>query len=267
MGVVYVVVAMKSYTRNLQYRWAHMANNIGSYAFGLLYISLWMALFRQDSAAGSGMAQLGYSAQVMRGYVTVSQCTLWVSYFLTPGLALGRLLRTGEISMELFRPVNFFLYTTSKEVGQLTYSLMYRSLPMALMFAVTTGFPLPADLPAMLGYVLAVLLGAYVALCMNFLVGISGFWTRDISWANRFFLALNYALAGIMLPVELLPGLIGKIAPYLPFAAQSYYPVEIYLGLRGSGSLLVSLAWAVVLTLVCLFALARGRCRLEVQGG
>lgn len=266
-GLVYVVVAMKSYARNLQYRWAHMANNVGSYAFGLLFIALWSALYSQQGAAASGMIQLGYTASVMHGYIAIAQCTLWISYFLTQGLALGRLVRTGEISMELFRPVNFFLYTISKEIGQLTYSLLYRTLPMALMFALTVGFPRPASLGAALGYGLAVVVGAYVALCMNFLVGISGFWTRDISWANRFFLALSAAFGGIMLPVELLPGSIGAVAPYLPFAAQCYYPVEIYLGLRGFGSLLVGLAWAAILTVACVIAVARGRRRLEVQGG
>ncbi|MGE5561571.1 MAG: ABC transporter permease [Chloroflexota bacterium] len=265
--MVYLVAATKSYARNLQYRWAHMANNFGSYLFGLLYISLWTALMRQGSAAGSGLAELGYSEQVMRGYIAVAQSTIWITFFLSPGLTIGRLIRTGEISMELFRPVDFFLYTISKEAGRMAYGLVYRTLPMALMFALTVGLPRPAGWTSALGYAVAVLLGGYVALCMNFLVGVTGFWTLDISWANRFFLALNYSLAGVMLPVELFPGVLGRVAPYLPLAAQCYYPTEIYLGLRGWDSLLIMLAWAVALTAVCLITAARGRRRLEVQGG
>lgn len=267
MSLVYFAVALKSYARNLQYRWAHMANNVGSFIFGLLYISFWTALFRQLSAAETGLNELGYSAQVMRGYIAVAQVTLWATFFASPGLLIGRLIRTGEISMELARPVDFFLYTIAKEAGRLYYGLVHRSLPMLLMFALTVGFPRPASVVSALGYAAAVLIGAYNTLCLNYLVGATGFWTKDITWAHRLLYSAAYSLAGTMIPVEIYPGALGRIAQYLPFAAQCYYPVEIYLGLRSLPHLLIGFTWGAALTVVCRKVTALGRRRLEVQGG
>lgn len=265
--MVYLTIARKSYASNLQYRWAHMANNVGSFAFGLLYISVWSALFKQPSAAQTGLNQLGYDIDVMRGYVAVAQVTLWATFFASPGLLIGRSIRSGDISMELARPIDFHLYTIAKEAGRLYYGLLHRSLPMLIMFAATIGFPRPASVTSALGYAAALLIGAYDTLCMNYLVGVTGFWTKDITWANRLFGSAAYSLAGIMIPVEIYPGALGRIAPFLPFAAQCYYPVEIYLGLRPPGSLLIGLAWGAALTVVCRHVNAIGRRRLEVQGG
>lgn len=265
--MVYLAVIRKSYARNLQYRWAHMANNFGSFLFGLLYVSVWNALLNQPGAASSGLQQAGYTAATMRSYIALAQTTIWLSFFTTPGLGIGKLIRTGEVAMELARPVDFFLYTISKEAGFRLYDTIYRAVPMAIMFALTTGFPAPASWQGAVGFALSAVTGAYVTTCMHYLIGASGFWTKDITWAHRLFMAVATALAGISMPIELFPGFLGKLSLYLPFASQCYYSITIYLGLRGLEYILVNIAWGAILTVACLAVTARGRRRLEVQGG
>jgi ABC-2 type transport system permease protein len=265
--LVYLMAAVKSYNRNRQYLMAHMAKNVGSVIFGFLYISLWLALFREPGAATSGIAELGYNPSLMVRYLSLAQCVLWTTYFTPAGLEIGRLIRTGDISTVLSRPVDFFAYTLSQQAGNLACNCVNRSLPMLLMFTLTVGFPWPASAGAALAFVPAVLLGAYVTLCLVYLVGATGFWTRDISWANRLYLGISYTFIGVVLPVEMFPGWLGRLAVWLPFTVPVYYPVRIYLGLAPTSALLIGLGWAAVLTICCLVVTARGRRRLEVQGG
>jgi len=257
---VYVVAGAKGFRRNLQYRGAHMVNNLASMIFGFVYIAIWQAAARQG---GSGE----YSSQMLVWYMAYSQSILWVTTFMTAGLGVQLAVRSGAVALEMMRPVNFFLLTVSRELGSLVYNLFFRSLPIAAAFALAVGFYVPQGALVWLWSLIALILGAWVGVCTVYLVGIASFWTWQINWAHTLLYSLNLLLSGYMVPLDLMPSWLELPAKYLPFAAKSYYPVRIYLGLSGPEALLLPGIWAVVLTLVCLGITRLARRRLEVQGG
>lgn len=256
----YLVLGSKGFRRNLQYRGAHMVNNLASLVFGFIYISLWQAVARQGGAGH-------YNTQLLVWYMACSQCVLWVTTFMTAGLDIQNKVRTGAVAMEMLRPVNFFLMTISREMGSVLYNVLFRSLPMALAFALAVGFYFPLGGLTWLYLTLSLLFGAWIGLCLYYLVGISAFWTFQVSWSHTLLYSVSMLFSGYMVPLDLMPSWLEGVARLLPFSAQSYYPVRIFLELTGPEGLLPGALWAVILTCLCLAVTRRARRRLEVQGG
>jgi ABC-2 type transport system permease protein len=62
-------------------------------------------------------------------------------------------------------------------------------------------------------------------------------------------------------------GVLGEIAPYLPFAGVFYQPVGTYLEMAPPTGIAVQAAWALALTLLALRVTKQARRKIEIQGG
>lgn len=260
--MIYLFLGRTGYLRNTAYRWSHMLNNVASAMFGFIYISLWNAVAPQTPAAGDP-----YSRQVMLSIMVLAQVIAWFTTFLPAGLQIHNSIRTGAIALEMARPVPFFPQVMAREAGNIAYHAVYRALPLALIFLVTVGFPPPGSAQGLLLALPSLLLGIYIGLAMNYLIGISALWTTEIRWAHWTYHTLMGLLSGGWIPSDILPGLAGQVAPYLPFASQQHWPIRIYLGMAGTEGLLIQATWALLMTLLCLLVTRRALRRVVVQGG
>lgn len=258
----YFFLSRTGYLRNTAYRWSHMLNNVASAIFGFIYISLWQAVAPADPAPGDP-----YSREVMTQVMILAQVIAWFTTFLPAGLGIQTSVRNGAIALEMARPMPYFPQVIAREGGNVGYHAIYRALPLALLFALTVGFPLPHSTANLALFVPSLLLGTYVGLLMNYTVGISALWTTEIRWAHWTYHSLLAVLSGGWVPSDILPGWLGRVAPFLPFASQQHWPVRIYLGLAGWEGLLLQAVWALLLTLWCLFLTQKALHRVVVQGG
>ncbi|MFZ5814035.1 MAG: ABC transporter permease [Bacillota bacterium] len=258
----YLYLGRTGYLRNTAYRWSHMLNNVASAVFGFIYISLWQAVAPENPAAGDP-----YSRQMMTEMMVLAQVFAWLTTFFPAGLGIQNAVRSGAIALEMARPLPYFAMVLSRESGNIAYHALYRALPIALLFTFTVGFPAPHSAGQLLLVIPSLLLGAYVGLTLTYTIGISALWTTEIRWAHWTYHTMITLLSGGWIPADILPGWLGKIAPYLPFASQQYYPLRIYLGLSGPEGLLVQAGWAAALTLWCRFLTRRALHRTIVQGG
>ncbi|MGN7470286.1 ABC transporter permease [Brevibacillus sp. SAFN-007a] len=259
--MVYWRLIRKSYRRNLQYRLSHLVNNLASSVFGLVFIAIWMGVLRGKEVPGP------YDAATMAHYIAMCQSVLWVTTFLSPGLHVQLGVRSGAVSLDMLKPVHYLWYTLSQEFGRLLYNACYRSLPIGLLLGLAVGFSVPSHPLAYLQFLLSLLLAAYIAMLLFYLVGISAFWTTEVRWLHLVLLSLLFGLGGQMIPVDLLPGSLGEVAPLLPFAAVIFYPVMNWLELAPAYGIAVQAFWAAVLTVIALWVTGRARRKLEIQGG
>lgn len=260
--MTYLFLGRTGYLRNTAYRWSHMLNNFASAIFGFIYISLWQAVAPESPASGDP-----YSRKVMVAMMILAQVFAWFTTFLPAGLGIHTSVRNGSIALEMARPVPYFPMILARETGNIAYHAVYRVLPLAVLFWLTMGFPTPHSAGGLLLTVPSLLLGAYVGLTITYMIGLSALWTTEIRWAHWTYHSMIGLLSGGWIPADILPGWLGKVSPYLPFAAQQYYPLRIYLGLAGWEGLLVQGAWAIALTLLCLSLTRRALHRVVVQGG
>lgn len=257
----YLLSAVKAFRRHLQYRAAHMVNNAASAIFGFMYIAIWQA------ATGGHPAADAYGGATMAHWVAFNQVMLWACVFLTRGLGIPEAVRTGAIALELLRPLDFHLYVLSRELGSVGYNLLFRGLPLAVVFGIVVGVHTPSRAATYLWLLCAVALSIYIGLCLQYLIGISAVWTMQIRAANHLFFTLHTAFSGFLVPIDLLPRPFDTVARLLPFAALHYDPARIYLEMAGAEALAWPALWAAVLTLACRGLTIAARRRLEVQGG
>ncbi len=260
--MVYAYLARTGYMRNTTYRWSHMLNNLASLVFGFLYISLWQAVAPETAAAGDP-----YNRATMVNMMIVAQVFAWTNGFLPHGLGIHLTIRDGTIATHMARPIPYFPMIIMREVGNVLYQFLWRGMPIAIMFAFTLGFPRPASGLSLLMTVPSLVLGSYVTMTLLYTVGITSLWTTEVRWAQWLYFTTLTLLSGGWIPADILPGWLGKVAPYLPFASQMYYPVRIYMGLSDPSGLLVQVAWAVAMTVWCLWITHRAQARIVVQGG
>ncbi|WP_238550990.1 ABC-2 family transporter protein [Brevibacillus thermoruber] len=159
-----------------------------------------------------------YDIRTMAAYISLCQCVLWVSVFLSPGLGIQTGVRSSAVSLDLIRPINYMLYVLSHELGRIAYNACFRSVPIGLVLGIAVGFRLPTHPAVWLWTALSLCLAVYLGLLLFYLVGITSFWTTEIRWAHYILMSLVLGIGGQMIPVDLLPGVLGEIAPYLPFA-------------------------------------------------
>jgi ABC-2 type transport system permease protein len=259
--MLYYQVGRTGYMRNVAYKLSHMLNNLASALFGFMYIAVWQAVAPETSATDP------YTRKVMIGMIALAQVFAWVTTFLPAGLGIHNTIRTGAIATDMARPVPYLPMVLARESGNLAYQALYRALPLVVLFAVTVGFPLPGSAGHLLLAVPSVLMGACVGLLLTYTVGLSTLWTVEMRWAHWLYHSVVILMSGGWIPADLLPGWLGKVAPYLPFAAMQFHPIRIYLGLSGPEVLLNQAFWVALLALWCWWLTGRAMQRVVVQGG
>jgi len=258
--MLYFTLASKAYARNLQYRSAHMVHNIASAMFGFMYACIWIGLGR-DHPLGD------YGTDGMVSYISFTQALLWVTSFISNGLGIPQSVRTGQISLDLMRPVHLFSHMMAKEWGQIAYQFVYKSIPIYLLYVFVFSLQLPDDGLTYLYTVLSVLGAAYLSICINYLIGVSALWTTESSWLYWANHALINVLAGFFIPLEWLPRWLEQIAWMSPYPYLLYTPTTIYLGTGDPSRLWGTLLWCGLFTAACLLATRLMRSKVEVQGG
>lgn len=258
--MLFAVLAAKAYKRNKQYRAAQWVQNIGGAVFGFVYASIW---------AGIGSeSQLGaYGTQGMIQYVAFNQSVINLVLFLTQGLGIEQSVRTGQISLELMRPVPLFYQLMAREWGNIAYMALYRSLPLFIFYAFMLHLRLPTD-PAVYGWTaLSLICSIYMSICLQFLIGVAALWTTESRWMYWLNYAFHLLLSGFFIPLEWLPGWLRIVSYLSPYPFLQYHTTRLYMGLEGPGAIAGSVLWGIALTMLCLYLTARARRKLEVQGG
>lgn len=258
--MLYFTLASKAYSRNLQYRGAHMLHNVASMLFGYIYACVWIGI-GQDRSLGE------YGIHGMVGYIAFTQASLWISGFTTNGLGIPQSVRTGQISLDLMRPIHLFTHLMSREWGQIAYQSLFKSIPIYLMYVLLFSLKLPQHGSTLMYSFLALLCAGYLSICMNYLIGATALWTTESSWLYWANHALINLLAGFFIPIEWLPEWLQTIAWLSPYPFLLYVPTRIYLGFENGSLLLGSVLWCVLLTFLCLAFTQILRKKVEVQGG
>jgi len=260
--MLFVTLFRKAYDVNLQYRGAHALRTVTSLIFGYVYISIWVGI-GADHSLGR------YGTDGMIAYIATNQAILTMTLFLTYGLGIESLVRSGNISIELMRPVHLFPHLVWKEWGKIGYSFLYRVLPIYATFAFLFSISPPA-MPQTYAFTAAsLLMASYINICINFLIGVTSLWTGEA----RFLYWLHYAVAmvvsGFFIPIEWLPAPLQAVAVWTPYPYIQYAPVTLFLGTHDEPwrALAAAFGWCALLTAAAYASAAFMRRKLEVQGG
>lgn len=261
----YPALAAAGFRRWSTYRAATAAGALTNSVFGAVKAAVLVG-----TVASAGGVVAGYDAAQAATFAWVTQALLApVMVFADDEVA--RRVRTGDIAVDLARPVDPQLAAWATDLGRAAYMFLPRGVPPLLLGVLLTGLALPDDPWAYVLGLVCTVAGISVSFSARFLVNLTAFWLTEIRGILMLYTVVATVLTGLAVPVGWFPGWLASLAHATPFPSMLQTPIDVFLG-RASGpeavrSLVVQLGWLAALLVAGQVALRTGARRLVVQGG
>ncbi|OLV17009.1 ABC transporter permease [Deinococcus marmoris] len=261
---LYASVARLGFRRQFAYPQAALWGLITNLFFGVLRISVLVALF------GSKPQVAGYTVQDAITYTGLTQAFI-MALSLFGWTDFMRTVHRGEVASDLLRPHNLLAFWAAQDAGRAVGQFVLRGLPMLALFALIWGATFPAGFTGWLLTTLSLLLAWACGFAFRFLVNCAAFWSPDAVGFGRFAWAVLGLGSGFLMPLAFFPQWFQGVLAFTPFPSMMNTTVEIWLGVTTGpeawAGLAVQFGWALLLSGVAAFVLSRGLRRLEVAGG
>ena len=251
---------------NLVYRWNFALRGFFSLFHLIVVFILWSAAYEGQTTIG------GFDlAQTMTYFVVLLMMQFFIGAF-NEDYQISEEIRNGLINQFLLKPINYFLYRFSIFVAARLVSGLLILVPLALAYPLLhnyLSFPeetwrLAIGLPAMF-------LSAIIQFSIAYCFGLLTFWFLEIQGFVILSLAIESVLGGQMFPLDLMPDWVFRLAQYLPFYYQMYFPVAIFTGRIDYGlavqGLGIQVGWVLLLLVFNHFLWTRGLRRHTAVGG
>jgi ABC-2 type transport system permease protein len=244
---------------------ASAAGALTNTVFGVVKASIVLA-----AIASAGGTIAGYDAQQGATYSWLCQA-LVATVGLFGWRELADRIRTGDIAVDLARPLDLQLSGMAGDLGRGAYMLLPRGLPPLLIGIIFFGATLPH---ALLPYLLAAVsipLAVAISYACRFMVNLVAFWLLDVRGTLTLYVVASNVLSGLIVPVAWFPGWMRTLATLTPFPSMLQAPVDVLsgrvLGWHAVATVALQVGWLVVTVLVGRVVLVRATRKLVVQGG
>lgn len=261
-----LAIAARAFRRYSTYTAATLAGIFTNSVFGVIYSYAYLALWGQRPHAG------GYTAADAVTYVWLGQALLMTVALWGGGSTddLALRIRTGDIAVDLYRPVGVLRWYLASDLGRATYHVLTRGVAPTIVGALLFGLVTPSP-GAFVAFVVAVALAVVVSFAVRFLVAATAFWMLDATGPRFLSGVLALFFSGMVLPLNIFPDGIRQVALALPWASYVQTPADLWLGTHTGwdavGALGLQALWAVALLALCELVLRAATRKVVVQGG
>lgn len=241
----------------------------------LLYVSIhyfiWAAVFSSGaSEPDKNLVLNGFTLSDMVTYITVA----WIARsmcFSNIDWDMEELVKTGQISIYLLRPVNFLGMMLSQAAGELLFRLVFFTVPISIVIYLLFPIAPPAGTAAFALFLITSLLGFLVMAEFNFLVGIAALYFKSIGGLIQSKHYLIQLFSGLLIPLPFFPPWAEVVLKALPFQVITFMPLQFYLGKiapdQALPALLQAVGWVAALYIMGQLLWQAAISRLSVQGG
>lgn len=239
---------------------ASFVNIISSVIFIIVQYYVWQSIMKNTQG-------MGYSFYQMFSYVVYSQV---ITYFYPGTLAgqLGNMIKTGDISLALMKPVSVIRQLIYENMGTSFFRFLFISLPVLIIGMVISGFHLCVE--NIVYFLLTTILSYAIFIEIDLMFGMMQFYTISSWGINSLKYALITLLSGRILPLSIYPKWSREILKCLPFQYFYDIPLEIVIGQLNTGFLSIiclEFLWVVVLWLLFYVMYQTAIKRVVVLGG
>lgn len=263
---LYLELARRSFRQLLTYRGAALAGIFTNAIFGVMIASVYLALY-QSHDGGAETIVRGWSAEQTVTLVWINQALL-MTVFMWGWWEVIRTIQSGEIVMDLLKPMDFFAYWLSRDLGRAAAHFLIRGIPTFAIGVIFFDLVYPDSVLRAIAFLISVLLAVIVSFAFRFMLNLAGFWVMDYRGISYLSMAIINLLSGFLIPLAFFPTPLRVVSEILPFRAIIMIPNEIYLGqIDPFLGLLFQSAWIVAMVFGARWLLAKGERKVVVQGG
>lgn len=264
----YISVFKLRIYNGLQYRAAALAGIGTQFFFGFIFIMIFEAFY----AHASGTPPMTLNEVITYTWLKQAFLAFIVLWFRDD--ELFQLITSGNIAYELCRPTGIYGLWYVKLLAQRLASVMLRCFPILILVILLPepyGLRLPADFSTFLLFLATLFVGLLMIVSLSMLIYISVFITMSPAGSLLLFSVFGDFLAGLVIPVPLMPHWMQQIVYVLPFHWTADFPFRVFTGNISKAEALTGLCiqfvWLVALITVGKFAMDRALRRIVVQGG
>jgi ABC-2 type transport system permease protein len=264
----YLSVFRLRLSTGLQYRGAALAGIATQFFWGFLIIMVFEAFYSQS------LNNPPITLTQLVTYVWLQQAFLAFIMLWFRDNELFQLITSGNIAYELCRPSGIYGLWYAKLIAQRLSSAVLRSLPIlivAFFLPQPYRLMLPPDLATLLLFTITLCLGLFIVVSISMLIYISTFVTMSAAGSLLMFSVLGEFLAGMIIPVPLMPSWLQNIVNILPFRLTADLPFRVYSGHISKVEALtlipLQLLWLFALIGIGMYTMGKALRRIVVQGG
>lgn len=261
---MYLKLAQKSFQQQFAYRAATLAGLFTNSVFGVMLASVYLALFR-DIPAGTSVQ--GFSADQTVTYTWIGQALIMPVWF-WGWWQIVDTIRTGTVVMDMLKPMDYFSYWLSRDLGRATAHVLIRGVPTLMIGQLLFGLVWPESWQRAVAFCVSIPFAVIISFSLRFILNLWGFWLLDHRGIASMMFVITGVFTGHLLPIAWYPPLFRDILNLLPFRSMLMTPVELWLGqIDIATGLLLQLFWTVVMVTLARMLLIAAERKVVVQGG
>ncbi|MCY3959478.1 MAG: ABC-2 family transporter protein [Chloroflexi bacterium] len=234
-----------------------------------ILVSIWSVI-----RSGSSDVQAAFDAPDMATYMVVAGVVNFARMGHASRRVIYRSLRqvsTGQIAVELVRPVNMQLLRYAEWLGVFLVDALLVAVPTWLIFRLAGVVDDPSSGMSVALFALSIGLAWLVLAGLHFIVNAITLMSISGSGVTMARVAIQEFFGGALIPLALMPGALRVVADLLPFQAITSTPTLVYMD-RLEGPELVRAFGVQVIWAIALFAIGMVVWRLlvrrvQIQGG
>jgi ABC-2 type transport system permease protein len=261
---VYLTAARLSMRRHLTYRSSAAAGVVTNTVFGCIRAFVLVALWKQKPQIG------GWDLTDAVTYAFATQGLISPMGVFLAGTELGPRIRSGDVAVDLYRPVDFQAWWFSLDLGRALGTGLLRSLPPLLAGMLLFPVRVPLDPVRWAEFGCCCALGFTVSFALRYAASLIAFWTIDERGVANLLTTAGMFCSGLIIPLSIMPGLLGTVVRHTPWAAVVQMPINVLLGTQSGGfgyALGFAALWALALLGLGRLITAAARHKVVVQGG
>ena len=262
----YLALAAAGFRRYATYRQAMVAAVVTNSVFGFLRFAVMLAVL---DAGGRTVA--GYDEPQLATFVWAGQGLIGVVLLWAPPDLADRI-RTGDVVMDLLRPIDPIWQLLAADLGRAGYAAVTRFAGPVIAGALVFELYAPRRPITYALFVCSALLATVVCFGCRYLVNAAAYWLLDARGPNMFWTITSGILGGLYFPVWFFPDALAAVLIVLtPFPSVIQIPLDVLVERGAAGQQLASLGvqagWVVAILSLCRWVQARGERKLVIQGG
>lgn len=176
--------------------------------------------------------------------------------------------KNGEVAYILNKPYNFILYHFSAGLGDGIVRMILNLLVGSAVAWILAGAP-----PPLMGWLMALvtMIGAWILhFCFMALIGLAAFVVEETNSFELIYQKFVFILGGFLIPLDMFPTWLQKIAYALPFPYMMYAPARLFVKPDMDlfwQMLAGQMLWVVVFVALLSFIYQRSERSLTINGG
>jgi ABC-2 type transport system permease protein len=260
---LYFEIAKRAFRQTLTYREAALAGLFTNSVFGIFLATIYVAFYK--SADGATVS--GWTSSQTITMTWISQSLIMV-IFIWGWWEIATTIQSGAIVSDMIKPMNYFSYWLSRDLGRATAHVLLRLIPTFTIGALLFDLEAPASNLRAISFLASIVLATVMSFTWRFILNVSVFWFLDHRGIAYFSMAIINVLSGFLLPLAFFPDAIRPTVEALPFRGIVQMPSEIYLGQSGVWQgLLFQVAWLTAMIGFALWLFSKAARKVVVQGG